>query len=127
MYYALNLTKETQNKLWKVFYTFFDQLNNDWVTYMDHITLIHSSHPAWEVTSRILHNFEGHKCEFYLTSVGISEVAIAFGVDIDTANQHSHITIAMKGGHFPVEANEIAQWDRLYCDETFEGYLTLNP
>ena len=124
MYYALKFSQETKNRLLKVFNTFFD-IDDDWKVYCDHITLIHSSHKEWYTASKLLYNFKGHSVQFSLTRVGYNDNVIAFEVDILTANEHSHITIACKNGHKPVESNQISRWERLYCAEQFSGILTL--
>lgn len=126
MYYSINFTPETQNNLWRVYNTFFTELGKEWVKYMDHITLIHSSNPAWETTAKILSNFEHKECGFKLIGIGYSDNAIAFKVNIKTANEVSHITIAVKGGHKPVESNQITTWENLYCNEEFSGIITFN-
>jgi hypothetical protein len=46
-----------------------------------------------------------------VSSIGISEEAIAFGVDnYQTQNEHSHITIAVAPGSKPVRSNNITEW-----------------
>lgn len=124
MYYAIKFSEETKNRLLKVFHTFFD-LDDDWKIYCNHITLIHSSHKDWFTASKLLCNFSGHAIQFNIVSVGYNNNVIAFGVNTHTANEYSHITIACKNGHKPVESNEISKWEKLYCVETFEGRLTL--
>lgn len=124
MYYAIKFSQEIKNRLMKVYNTFFDTYD-DWEIYCDHITLIHSSHKEWITASKLLCNFMGHKVQFRLTSVGYNDNVIAFEVDTMTANEHSHITMACKVEHKPVESNEITRWERLYCVETFEGILML--
>lgn len=93
--------------------------------YCDHITLIHSSHKDWVTASKLLCNFSGYKVQFSLINIGYNDNVIAFRVSTLTANEHSHITIACRDEHKPVESNEITKWERLYCAETFEGTLTL--
>ena len=128
MYYALKFSQETKNRLLKVFNTFFD-LDDNWKIYCDHITLIHSSHKEWETASKLLYNFIGHSVQFNLISIGYNDNVIAnviaFEVNILTANEHSHITMACKNGHKPVESNQINKWEKLYCAEEFSGILTL--
>lgn len=124
MYYAIKFSQEIKNRLLKVFNTFFD-LDDDWKIYCDHITLIHSSHKDWETASKLLCNFSGHSIQFNLVGIGYSDNVIAFEVNIPTANEYSHITVACKNGHKPVESNEIDRWEKLYCAEDFSGFLTL--
>ena len=124
MYYGLKFTKETKAKIMKVFNTFFD-LDNDWTVYCDHITIIHSSHKDWYTASKLLYNFGGHKVLFRIVGVGYNDNVMALQVTTMTANETSHITIATRDGHKPVESNEIKNWYGLYCAEEFEGYLEL--
>lgn len=124
MYYALKFSQETKNRLMKVFKAFFD-IDDDWKVYCDHITLIHSSHKDWATASKLLYNFSGHSVQFNIVGVGYNDYVIAFEVRTFTTNKHSHITIACKEGHKPVESNDIEIWDRLYCAEEFSGILTL--
>lgn len=122
MYWCIALSDETRNKIIRVAKS-FSLLPTDWDIYTDHITLIHSSNPNFDVASNILCNFDGHSIPFRLTGVGISDRAVAFKVDTRTANAVSHITLAVAPGAKPVESNDIEQWDKLYCNETFCGTL----
>lgn len=124
MYYAIKFSQEIKNRLLKVFNTFFD-LDDSWKVYCDHITLIHSSHKDWVTASKLLCNFSGHSIQFNIVSIGYNDNVIAFEVNIPTANEHSHITIACKNGHRPVESNKIRKWEKLYCAENFSGFLML--
>ena len=126
MYYAISLSPETQAKLWRIYNTFFIELGKGWVKHMDHITLIHSSNPAWETTAKILSNFEHKECSFKLIGIGYSDNAIAFRVNTQTANEVSHITVAVKEEHKPVESNQITTWEKIYCNEELTGTITFN-
>jgi len=56
----------------------------------------------------------GWEEQLIITSIGISNEAIAFGVsNYKTQNEHSHITIAVAPGSKPVKSNEIKQWSRI--------------
>lgn len=124
MYYAVKISEETKQKILRVFTQFFD-IPEGWKVYCDHITLIHSSHKDWDTGRRLLTNFERCLVTFYVTSIGRSENAYALGVALVSMNEVSHITIACKEGHKPVESNEIKVWEKLYCPEKFNGALTL--
>lgn len=126
MYFALELSKETQSKIWAVFNTFFT-VPDRWNMYCNHITLIHSSHEDWITASKLLINFIGHELDFSIKRVGISDTVLAFEVDVKSVNEHSHITMCVAPDHKPVEANDIKNWERLYCAETFCGTLKLKP
>lgn len=124
MYWAIQLSKEMQAKVMRVFYKFFEFPEN-WTQHCDHITLIHSSHKDWITASKLLLNFGGQSVKFTIDGVGISEHAMAFRVSTYTTNKNSHITIATAPGIKPVESNNIEHWEKLYCTEEFEGRLTL--
>lgn len=128
MYWGLTFTDEAKGKLRAIYAQFFNECvlsQDDWVMYADHITLIHSSHPEWNTACKLLRNFQGHRIEVKLISIGISDDVIAFGVDTKTTNEHSHITMACKKGHKPVESNDIVHWEKLYCTTTLTGMLEL--
>lgn len=124
MYWCLSLPQEVQTKILRIAET-FDLISPLWKVHADHITIIHSSHPNYSIVSTILHNFEGHSVRFRIVEIGISEKAVAFKVDVKTANAISHITIATAPDAKPVESNYIKKWDRLYCNEDFYGTLKL--
>lgn len=124
MYWCLQLSKETQNKLLRIAKT-FDLIPEGWTVHADHITLIHSSNKNFELAHKLLLNFEDHSVMFHLLGVGISDRAVAFNVNTGTANAISHITIATAPDANPVESNYIEKWDRIYCDEEFYGTLKL--
>lgn len=126
MYWALELSKETSNKIQKLIST-VAIIPNGWLRYCDHITVAHSKqlHPTeWERVDNILSNFEGHSVVFKITSIAHNENVLAVGVSVKTLNEHSHITIACAPGHFPVESNNLTNWTPVLCFEEFEGRLT---
>ena len=124
MYWCLQLSKETQNKLLKIAGT-FGLIPEGWTVYADHITLIHSSNKDFALAHKLLSNFENQRVIFQLLGVGISDRAVAFIVNTLTANIVSHITIATAPDTKPVESNKIQNWEKLYCNEEFTGTLTL--
>lgn len=124
MYYCIELSRETQNKILKVFNEFF-AVPMDWKVYCDHITLIHSSNKDWRTVSKILMNFIGHKVSFKLNGIGYNDSVMALAVSTYTANDYSHITICVAPNHKPAESNDIKKWEMLYCAEEFEGVVKL--
>ena len=63
---------------------------------------------------------------FFVKQIEVhNDNVMALQVTTMTANETSHITIATRDGHKPVESNEIKNWYGLYCAEEFEGYLEL--
>ena len=124
MYWAIQLSKEMQARVMRVFYKFF-KFPENWTLHCDHITIIHSSHKDWVTASKLLLNFKDQSVKFTIDGVGISESAVAFRVSAYTANRNSHITIATAPSAKPVESNNIEYWEKLYCTEEFEGRLIL--
>ena len=127
MYWGILFSEEMRGRLKAIYKRFFSDTFNEeeWVMYGHHVTLIHSSHKSWKSVSQVLQNFEGCRVDVHLVSIGISENVIAFGVDTNTMNKHSHITIACRKGHKPVESNDIKKWERLYTDVYITGMLKL--
>lgn len=126
MYYCIQLSEETKNKVLGVFNTFFT-IPEGWEVHCNHITLIHNSHENWNVIADLLMNFIGDYKKFKIVGVGQSKYAMALAVDTHTVNSRSHITIAVAPDHKPSESNNIHNWERLYCTEEFEGRVQLNP
>ena len=68
--------------------------------------------------------FNSSEQQLRITSIGISDEAIAFGVNnYKTQNEHSHITIAVAPGSKPVKSNKIKEWlpiDGFYVTGTID-------
>ena len=84
----------------------------DWKLYGDHMTIIFNDRNEKKVEhANALDGVLGTYQQLRITSIGISEEAIAFGVsNYKTQNEHSHITIAVAPGSKPVKSNEIKNW-----------------
>lgn len=84
----------------------------DWKLYGDHMTIIfNDGNEEKNNQAMAIDNILGRKQNLKITSIGISEEAIAFGVsNYETQNEHSHITIAVAPGSKPVKSNEIKNW-----------------
>ena len=125
MYWALELSKETSNRI-KNLIALTVRIPEDWIVYCDHTTMAHSKQLTalkWEEIDNILSNFEGHSVYFKITNLAQNENVIAVGVSIKTLNEHSHITIACAPGHKPVESNYLTEWTPVICFEDFSGRL----
>lgn len=126
MYWALELSKETSNRI-KNLIALTVRIPEDWIVYCDHITMAHSKQLTalkWEEIDNTLSNFEGNSVMFKITSLAQNENVIAVGVSVKTLNEHSHITIACAPGHKPVESNNLTEWTPVICFEDFSGRLT---
>ena len=84
----------------------------DWKLYGDHMTIIFNDGiEEKNIQAKALDNVLGRKQQLRITSIGISEEAIAFAVgNYATQNKQSHITIAVAPGSKPVKSNEIKNW-----------------
>ena len=125
MYWALELSKETSNRI-KNLIALTVCIPEEWIVYCDHITMAHSKQLTalkWEEIDNIMSNFEGHSVYFKITNLAQNENVIAVGVSVKTLNEHSHITIACAPGHKPVESNYLTEWTPVLCFEEFEGRL----
>ena len=125
MYWAIELSQETSNRIQKLI-ALAVSIPEEWIVYCDHITVAHSKQLTaltWEEVDNILSNFEGHSVMFKITSLAQNENVIAVGVSVKTLNEHSHITIACAPGHFPVESNYLTEWTPVICFEDFTGRL----
>lgn len=125
MYWAIELSQETSNRIQKLI-ALAVHIPEEWIVYCDHITVAHPKQLTfgWEKIDNILSNFEGHSVTFKITSLAQNESVIAVGVSAKTLNEHSHITIACAPGHKPVESNYLTEWTPVICFEDFSGRLT---
>lgn len=84
----------------------------DWKLYGDHMTIIFNDGNEKKAEHvNALDDVLGKFQQLRISSIGISEDAIAFGVsNYKTQNEHSHITIAVAPGSKPVKSNEIKNW-----------------
>ena len=84
----------------------------DWKIYGDHMTLVFNdkSEKAQEDAEFYEEQLVGKDVSLRVTHVGVSDRAVALGVDYQTANEHSHITIAIAPDAKPVESNDITNW-----------------
>lgn len=84
----------------------------NWKLYGDHMTIIFNDGNEEKNKQAIaLDDVLGWEQQLMITSIGISDEAIAFGVsNYNTQNEHSHITIAVAPGSKPVKSNEIKEW-----------------
>lgn len=84
----------------------------DWKLYGDHMTIVYNDGiEGKEEKANELDKYLGKYQQLRITSIGISDEAIAFAVgNYATQNKQSHITIAVAPGSKPVKSNEIKEW-----------------
>lgn len=135
-YYGLFIDKETHDKLIDVLvdHHWIGTLNEAERGYLDHCTLLHKSQisndntisPNKAIKARLDYLLENGivNANLIVTSVGISEKAMAFKVIIldnsegiyrfeICANDIPHITICTFNGGKPVDSNNITNWYNL--------------
>lgn len=116
IYYGVFFSDKTKDAILKYVKDWFVQNNRefpeDWKVYCDHMTLVFNdgSEDAQVYASR-LEMFLGEHPSIRSKGIGISDRAIALEMDFETANEHSHVTIAVTpDGGKPVESNYIKNW-----------------
>lgn len=105
----------------------FTKIPETWNIYADHMTIVFNdgSERKNEI-AEALNNVLGMYQQLCVTSIGISDEAIAFEVNnYNTQNEHSHITIATAPGSKPVKSNNIIEWfpiDGFYVTGTINKF-----
>lgn len=110
-YYGVFFSQQTKNFLIERAKDIVD-IPEDWKLYGDHMTIVYNDGiEGKEEKANALDKYLGKHQLLKITSIGISDEAIAFAVgNYATQNEHSHITIAVAPGSKPVKSNEIKEW-----------------
>jgi len=105
-------TKETILKYTKRWLQANDYyIPDNWKIYCDHMTLVYNDKSEEkQKIAETLETFIGNKCSLRVVSVGVSDRAIALGIDFITQNKNSHVTVAIAPDAKPVESNKITNW-----------------
>ena len=109
IYYGIFLDEESRNKLKKLV------PNDAFKVYCDHMTLAHQSGFTDEIVEKCEEQ-RGKTFELTATTLGISEDAMAVGVETDCfcVNKHRHVTLCtMTPKSKPVQSNFIKDWQPL--------------
>lgn len=111
IYYGVFFSQQTRNYLIQKAKELVD-IPEDWKLYGDHMTIVFNDGNEEKNKQAIaLDDVLGWEQQLMISSIGISDEAIAFGVsNYNTQNEHSHITIAVAPGSKPVKSNEIKEW-----------------
>ena len=100
----LNYAKEKLNEIGY-------NIPKDWKIYCDHMTIVFNDKTEKnQKIANFLEPFIGNTCSLRVISIGVSERAIALGIDFSTQNEHSHVTVAIAPEAKPVESNDIVEW-----------------
>lgn len=117
-YFGLFLDEPTRNKLMQVI------IGNPIICnlvfqrgstiYLDHCTLLHKNQHEEKMANDLQYRIDGN-FRLIVNKIGISEKAIAFGVELGDqylpcANAKPHITICTINKGKPVDSNGIATW-----------------
>lgn len=117
-YFGLFLDEPTRNKLMQVI------IGNPIISnlvfqrgstiYLDHCTLLHKNQHEEKMANSLQYRIDD-SFRLIVSKIGISEKAIAFGVELGNqhlpcANAKPHITICTINGGKPVNSNEICNW-----------------
>lgn len=117
-YFGLFLDEPTRNKLMQVI------IGNPIICnlvfqrgstiYLDHCTLLHKNQHEEKMANDLQYRIDGN-FRLIVNKIGISEKAIAFGVELGDqylpcANAKPHITICTINKGKPVDSNSIATW-----------------
>ena len=95
-----------------------------WNTYCDHMTIIFNDRSGKQNISHLEESL-GKRETLTISKIGISDRAIAFGVEFLTSNRQSHITISIIPGGKPVESNNIQKWIKLNTQFSVKGRLNV--
>lgn len=120
IYYGVFFSEKSQEALLN-FAKQYVGIPDDWKLFCHHMTIIfNDKSEEKQKMAEALDEFLGNSQSLMITSIGVSDRAIALGVeDYVTQNKRSHITIATAPGAKPVESNDIVNW---YKTDTF--YIT---
>ena len=124
IYYGIFFSDKTKRaileyaKHW-IYEKFNNEIPDDWKIYCDHVTLVFNdgSSKAQEDADFYENHMLNQYVSMNITHIGITNKSIAFKVDYETENKHSHITIAVAPDAKPVNSNDIENWYKL--DESF--------
>ena len=116
LYYGIFFSDSTKRTIYDYVSKFLSEYGyfifDDWKKYCDHMTLVFNHHnDHTESLAQFYEKFLGDTVSLRSTSVGISERAIALGIDYITDNKHSHVTVTIHPNAKPVESNNITNWN----------------
>lgn len=115
LYYGVFFSDSTKRTIYDYVSKFLGKngysISDDWKKYCDHMTLVFNhNNDHTESLAQFYEKFLGDTVSLRSTSVGISERAIALGIDYITDNKHSHVTVTIHPNAKPVESNNITNW-----------------
>lgn len=124
-YYGVFLLNSEKERLLTMFWDILSlPYLEGWRIYADHCTLLHRTHKN-QYIKKYLDMALKRPIQFNVIGFGVSENVIAVMVDLPSENETSHITLAVKEGHKPVESNDIEDWI-VFNDKKFPFLGILN-
>lgn len=126
IYYGVFFSEKSQRALLN-FAKRYIGIPDDWRVFCHHMTIIfNDKSEEKQEMAKALDNFIGHEQSLKITSIGVSDHAIALGVDdYVTQNKRAHITVAAAPGAKPVESNDIENWYSTDEDFYISGKLNV--
>jgi len=130
-YYGVFFTDKQKASLAKKANAILQEMNVtvpfNWTGYCDHMTIVYNNKSKErEVFANTLNGQIGQEYSLHIGSIGVSDRAIAFGVDnFETQNRQAHITAFVAPGARPVESNDITNWQPLAKGFTIKGKLNV--
>ena len=120
IYYGIFFSDKTKRailehaKHW-IYEKFNNEIPDDWKIYCDHVTLVfNDGSPKAQEDADFYENYMLNQyVSMNITHIGITNKSIAFQVDYETENKHSHITVAVAPDAKPVNSNDIENWYKL--------------
>jgi len=116
IYYGVFFSEKTGKAILKYVKDWFNkngkEFPEDWKIYCEHMTLVfNDGSESAQKFADFVEPFLGQSASMRVLSIGVSDRAIAIGVDYKTNNEHSHVTVAVTpDGGKPVESNYITDW-----------------
>lgn len=127
IYYGIFFSEDTKEKILEYVKNWFKENDRefpkDWKVYCDHMTLVFNTGSlSDQAFAKKYDNKLGQTETLKAKYVGISDRAIALGIDFKTNNEHSHVTVAITpDGGKPVESNYIKNWYEVDDNFTITG------
>lgn len=111
IYYGIFLNEDSKKKILEKARE-LATIPENWKIFAEHMTIIFNDGKN-DVDTNSLEERLGEEVELKITSIGKSSEAIAFGVDYETNNKRSHITVACAPRVKPVRSNFISLWKKI--------------
>ena len=110
-YYSAVLSDNARNTILNVVRKHIGDIPDGWIIICHHMTYVYNDgSPERNEYASQVEQYLGNKVGLFVHSIGISDNAIAVGVNSPSWNDKPHITVAVSPGTKPVESNNIKNW-----------------